>query len=550
MVWVRRNWDSLRTTRGDAKLRPPRRGNLFRAMSLTIARRRTDNECDPLRRTISEMTKRSQSQSRSRPRGGYELRPQSMRRGRGGHPGQAALLGTASDATLAALPQLHREQTGKGFLLASKLDAEAAAFVGTLLNCVGSSAAIGMQSDPLSVAETAAELRQCSSADALKAISALPETVLGAVSRAFGAQGSNGLISHLHKLLGSSGQLRALLQARIERAAALPEAAGKGGGGHSHPSAARAARRLHAAGKGLFCGTDEDTFIEVLGFASPSFAAAIRYEYAMRFGHTLASAVRDEMRGDLQALLLAFLQKTHDDDANAAAATTLAESRARALWAASEGAGYDGAAWARIFGEVTCSQLAELMRIMQRHGLPLPALIRDEFYGDAKELLLVRCRWAASEARRRTAAAKALPLTLPTPPPGRITIGENFPFKAVDSAALGAWAALIATTAASSMGRLLSAYSTVDGSAAVDLSADLHALVTSDDEQYVAVRDLLFALLCRPPIPFAARESSRSLPLPVSSATTSLRKRRAAEPQSRLQKARMQKADQSRLVIA
>ena len=73
---------------------------------------------------------------------------------------QAALLGTASDATLAALPQLHREQTGKGFLLASKLDAEAAAFVGTLLNCVGSSAAIGMQSDPLSVAETAAELRQ------------------------------------------------------------------------------------------------------------------------------------------------------------------------------------------------------------------------------------------------------------------------------------------------------------------------------------------------------------------------------------------------------
>ena len=434
---------------------------------------------------------------------------------------QAALLGTASDATLAALPQLHREQTGKGFLLASKLDAEAAAFVGTLLNCVGSSAAIGMQSDPLSVAETAAELRNCSSADALKAISALPETVLGAVSRAFGAQGSNGLISHLHKLLGSSGQLRALLQARIERAAALPEAAGKGGGGHSHPSAARAARRLHAAGKGLFCGTDEDTFIEVLGFASPSFAAAIRYEYAMRFGHTLASAVRDEMRGDLQALLLAFLQKTHDDDANAAAATTLAESRARALWAASEGAGYDGAAWARIFGEVTCSQLAELMRIMQRHGLPLPALIRDEFYGDAKELLLVRCRWAASEARRRTAAAKALPLTLPTPPPGRITIGENFPFKAVDSAALSAWAALIATTAASSMGRLLSAYSTVDGSAAVDLSADLHALVTSDDEQYVAVRDLLFALLCRPPLPFAARESSRSLPPPVSSATTS-----------------------------
>ena len=74
------------------------------------------------------------------------------------------------------------------------------------------------------------------------------------------------------------------------------------------PSAAKQARRLHAAGKGLFRGTDEEAFIEVVGFCTPAQAAALRYEYAMRFGHTLGSAVRDETRGELQALLLAFLE--------------------------------------------------------------------------------------------------------------------------------------------------------------------------------------------------------------------------------------------------
>ena len=36
------------------------------------------------------------------------------------------------------------------------------------------------------------------------------------------------------------------------------------------------ARRLHAAGKGLMCGTDEDVLIEIIGFAGPSPAAALR----------------------------------------------------------------------------------------------------------------------------------------------------------------------------------------------------------------------------------------------------------------------------------
>ena len=64
-------------------------------------------------------------------------------------------------------------------------------------------------------------------------------------------------------------------------------------------------------------------------------ARALRYEYAMRFGHTLASAVRDETRGDLQALLLAFLDPPPAaiaDDADPA----LAETQAIALWKVSK----------------------------------------------------------------------------------------------------------------------------------------------------------------------------------------------------------------------
>ena len=66
-------------------------------------------------------------------------------------------------------------------------------------------------------------------------------------------------------------------------------------------------RKLHAAGKGLVCGTDEDVFIEIIGFADAEYSAALRFEYAMRYGHTLPSAIEDEMSGDLETLLLAII---------------------------------------------------------------------------------------------------------------------------------------------------------------------------------------------------------------------------------------------------
>ena len=131
--------------------------------------------------------------------------------------------------------------------------------------------------------------------------------------------------------------------------------------------------------------TDEDVLIEIIGFAGPSQAAALRYEYAMRYGHTLASAVRDETSSDLEALLLAFLDPP-PSALSQEADEDLAQAQARLLWRASEGVGYDVAEWSRIFREASVAQLGAIMRFMARHGLPLPALIRDEFSGDAKEL--------------------------------------------------------------------------------------------------------------------------------------------------------------------
>eukprot|EP00966_Prymnesium_polylepis_P001643 37923-Prymnesium_polylepis.1 len=52
---------------------------------------------------------------------------------------------------------------------------------------------------------------------------------------------------------------------------------GGGGGVRSSAAASRQVRMLYKAGKGLLCGTDEDVFIEVLGFADAAHAAALRY---------------------------------------------------------------------------------------------------------------------------------------------------------------------------------------------------------------------------------------------------------------------------------
>ena len=143
------------------------------------------------------------------------------------------------------------------------------------------------------------------------------------------------------------------------------------------------------------------------------------------------------------------------------------------------------------------------MRLMAQHGAPLTALIRDEFRGDAMELLLVRCRWAATDARRRTLAARTSQLLVP-PPSACVAAESSTPTRIhptneggdKGTGGLHSWAVLIASTSAASMGALCEAYRSTYGGAA-DLHADVHAHASQSGH----VRELLIALLLRQPTP-------------------------------------------------
>jgi hypothetical protein len=212
--------------------------------------------------------------------------------------------------------------------------------------------------------------------------------------------------------------VRALLETaqRAAQGAAPAKGGGEGGGaGMTNPLAARQARQLFAAGKDkhglcgteLFCGTDEDVFIEVIGLADRAHAAALRYEYATRFGHTLASAVRDETGGDLEALLLAFLEPP---DADAAADAKAAEAQAAELHAAAKGLGTRTGPFVRIFGGASAAQLCAVAEAFaRRFGTSLVDCLRGEFVFDldVRKLLATRCRWARQviAARQKALAA-------------------------------------------------------------------------------------------------------------------------------------------------
>ena len=281
------------------------------------------------------------------------------------------LLGAASDETLRLVVETWHEhydgnlhdRLGKGSLRE---------------HCALLHAAAAQQAPPdsaailLDAAEHAANLRRAAGYRILEVLLGMPESQLAKTSRAFAAQsvalGKAGgdLIDHVQRTC-AEGPVRSLLLRRLARIGsefATPIDASQQ---VSLPGVRRQARQLHAAGKGLVvCGTDEDVFIELIGFADAAQAAALRYEYAMRFGHTLASAVRDETHSDLQALLLAFLHPP--PSALQPADDALAQAQARALWRASEGCGVEAAEWTRVFGEASAAQLAAIMRFMARHA--------------------------------------------------------------------------------------------------------------------------------------------------------------------------------------
>ena len=302
------------------------------------------------------------------------------------------------------------------------------------------------------------------------------EAQLGAVARACEAQCGGRSLAQLVRS-EFKGPLGALLLHRLQRAARVP----LGGAEVSSPLAAKRARQLFKAGKDTW-GTDEDVFIEIVGFSDAAEAAALRYEYAMRYGHTLGSAVRDEMSGELEALLLAFLHPppahhhAAEDDADT-------ERQAKRLWVASAGVGTDEAVWVEVFAATGAAQLAALCEHFARHGIPLPQLIREEFGGDTKKLLLVRCQWALAHARD-TAAAAAAAAAAALPACDRR-------LRAEDPQQLQQWAAALAEAGVEGRAALGARYVAAFGAT---LEADLRACAPSEGAQ----RELL-ARLAQPP---------------------------------------------------
>ena len=100
---------------------------------------------------------------------------------------------------------------------------------------------------------------QLSTGDLLRA------AVAAGAEAATEAQGDGALADVLRSAF--PGAVGALMQRRLARAAALAPGTGRDRSlPVSSPLAAKQARQLHAAGVGV-CGTDEDTFIELIGYA-------------------------------------------------------------------------------------------------------------------------------------------------------------------------------------------------------------------------------------------------------------------------------------------
>ncbi|KAL1529372.1 hypothetical protein AB1Y20_000324 [Prymnesium parvum] len=259
---------------------------------------------------------------------------------------------------------------------------------------------------PLKAAETAAELARGTAEEVLRLLTevAAPQS-LHSVCVCYKRQHDAPLNVRLKKLL--SKEEFPLVQAMVQQAMALTK---KTAPFRSNARASKQARMLYKAGKGLFCWTDEGTFVEVIGFADVEHAEALRYEYAMRYGQTLASAVRDEIRRDLGDLLVAFLDPPPSARLGGPPDLKLASEQARELFEAAAGMGTHSAPFVRIFSESSASQLDAMMQSFEiKFNKTLPQLLRGEFYFafNTRQLLLTRCNWVAAAAKRRVAAGEA-----------------------------------------------------------------------------------------------------------------------------------------------
>ena len=362
----------------------------------------------------------------------------------------AALIGCTPDAALLMLPDAWTAHGYTGSLYERFAELSISLMGEMLVNAASASCTTETElRNHLEAAESATILHHISTVGLLHLLFRMPERKLADVARAFEEQRialgegqsvfeRRTLLHHIQRTCPAS-PTRTMLSRRVSRALnSIPDGAASAadgcGGSLTNADAARQARKLHAARETCFFGCiredvfidvigsadletaqalrplrrfREDVFIEVIGSADLEAAQALRYEYAMLHGQTLESLVREQTRGDVKDLLLAFLSPPQSAIA-AFPDLNLAVQQAAEISLIDEGTTAEP--FVRIFGGASSSQLVAIMLGFAR---TFHASLPDElsYHGSVLEenlckLLLTRCNWA-KEAVRQAASQQA-----------------------------------------------------------------------------------------------------------------------------------------------
>jgi hypothetical protein len=357
----------------------------------------------------------------------------------------AILIGCSPDVALAALPDAW---TAHGFTgsVYERFDELSISLMGKLLvKTASASCATDTEvSNHLEAAESATRLHRMSNVGLLVALFRMPESVLANVARAFEVQRTalgesqmnferRTLLLHIQRTCPAS-PTRTMLSRRLLRALkSIPEPDGAASaadgcsGSATKADAVRQARQLRAARERCFFGCiredvfidvigaadletalalrplrrfREDAFIDVIGSADLEAAQALRYEYAMMNGQTLESLVREQTRGDVKDLLLAFLSPPQSAIA-AFPDLNLAVQQAAEISLIDEGTTAEP--FVRIFGGASSSQLVAIMLAFARifkTSLPDALSHGSVLQENLRKLLLTRCKWAKAAVRQ------------------------------------------------------------------------------------------------------------------------------------------------------
>ena len=359
----------------------------------------------------------------------------------------AILIGCSPDVALAALPDAW---TAHGFTgsVYERFDELSISLMGELLvKTASASCATDTEvSNHLEAAESATRLHRMSSdgVGLLVALFRMPERILANVARAFEVQRTalgesqmnferRTLLLHIQRTCPAS-PTRTMLSRRLSRALkSIPEPDGAASaadgcsGSATKADSVRQARQLRAARERCFFGCiredvfidvigaadletalalrplrrfREDAFIDVIGSADLEAAQALRYEYAMMNGQTLESLVREQTRGDVKDLLLAFLSPPPSAIA-AFPDLNLAVQQAAEISLIDEGTTAEP--FVRIFGGASSSQLVAIMIAFARifkTSLPDALSHGSVLQENLRKLLLTRCKWAKAAVRQ------------------------------------------------------------------------------------------------------------------------------------------------------